>query len=105
MTIAFVENGVRRQIAVSRIEYLAGEGNYSRIHFVDRGPVLVSYCLKVMEGQLTDFVRIHKATLVNPRHITGVSLGKYRDASIFLSGGRTLPVSRRRVTLISNQLC
>ncbi|GAB3783297.1 hypothetical protein GCM10028818_41000 [Spirosoma horti] len=104
-TITFIENKSRCRVAVSRIEYLTGDGNYSLIHFVDRSPVLVPHCLKVMEDQLTDFVRIHKATLVNPRHVTGVSLDNYRDACVFLSGGRTLPVSRRRVNLISSQLC
>lgn len=70
------------------------ENNYTRFHFTDRRPLLVSKTLKEFEEILEDygFMRIHKSHLINKAYIRQVA----KDSVIVMSNGDEIPVSRRK---------
>lgn len=75
------------------IKYLEGSSNYTKVHFVDKSHMMISYTLnRVQEMINADFIRIHKGTAVNWRYIK-----QYSNANIELIGGINLSISRRRM--------
>ncbi|WP_460912084.1 LytTR family transcriptional regulator DNA-binding domain-containing protein [Spirosoma areae] len=87
---------------MSQIEYLAGIGNYSLIHIAGERPILVSRTLRIMAEELPGFIRIHKRTLVNPRHIVDY---QRKAGTIRLPNDRSLLISRRRESFVYALLC
>ena len=77
-----------------------GDGNYSKVHFKDKKPLLIAKTLVELEDLLTEFsfVRVHKSHLINSNHIVAVL--KNNGVLLQLSNGIKIPVSRRRKTQV-----
>lgn len=78
------------------ILYLAGDGNYTHIHFLVNPSVLYATTLSAFARELPEFVRIHKSYLINPNHITNYR-SNGRNAMEVQVGKLWLPISRRRI--------
>ncbi|MCK8493185.1 LytTR family transcriptional regulator DNA-binding domain-containing protein [Spirosoma sp. RP8] len=87
----------------SRITYLMGWGNYTRVFLVDSSPELNSTTLKKCVGTLPGFIRLSKSLAVNPNHILQIRRKGDRSADVLVNGN-WLPVSRRRVSSVVRQL-
>ena len=87
-----------------RLMYLQGQGNYSYLYRqYARFPDVQCYTLLDFEAVLAGFVRIHKSYLVNPAYIDCLS-GRAGGATLKLTTGLVLPVSRRRYADLANFL-
>lgn len=85
------------------IIYVAGENNYSMLHFTSGKKLMVSKTLSTVEKMLLNhtFLRIHKSYLLNLKHI--VRYVKADGGYIEVQGGDQLSVSRTKRATI-NQL-
>ena len=82
------------------IIYIAGENNYSVLHFTSGKKLMVSKTLSTVEKMLLDytFLRVHKSYLLNLKHI--VRYVKTDGGYIEVQGGDQLSVSRtKRATI------
>jgi DNA-binding LytR/AlgR family response regulator len=80
------------------ITRLEGRGNYTAIYLKGKTyPLIVSRTLKFFEDILTDFIRINKSTMINPRFIKKVIRGDTKTVSLLLSDDVLKLTSRRRV--------
>lgn len=72
------------------------DGNYTKIHFLNDTPLLVSKTLKNIEGQIdsSQFIRIHNSHLINVAYIKKYKKGK--GGSITMIDGAMVPVSRSK---------
>jgi DNA-binding LytR/AlgR family response regulator len=78
----------------NQVLYLSAEVNYTRAHFRNGSCQLMPYTIKHFEMYLTDnhdFVRIHRAFIVNRKYIQELS-----EVEVMMSSGKRLPVARRR---------
>ncbi len=77
----------------SQILCCDGDGAYSKVHFMDHKPILISKRLKECELILTppNFIRIHQSHLVNVAHIKKYMKG--RGGYVVLTDGSTKAVS------------
>ncbi|WP_461125967.1 LytTR family transcriptional regulator DNA-binding domain-containing protein [Spirosoma aerophilum] len=87
----------------SRITYLMGWGNYTRVFLVDSSPQVNATTLKKCVGTLPGFIRLSKSAAVNPYHIDQVRRKGDRCADVLVAG-TWLPVSRRRVSTLVKHL-
>jgi len=83
-------------VEVDQIIRCQGEGNYTHIYFEKGKHLLVAKTLIEYEDLLEEFsfVRVHKAHLVNLKHVT--AFVKTDGGILHLSDGNTVAVSRRR---------
>ena len=85
-----------RLVPVRDLLYLQAADDYSEVHLVDGSFALVNITLRSWEARLpaSDFIRIHRSSLVNLAHLQQVSLqdGRWQ---VMLRGGTALSVSRR----------
>ncbi|GAB4043215.1 LytTR family transcriptional regulator DNA-binding domain-containing protein [Spirosoma jeollabukense] len=80
------------------ITRLEGRGNYTAVYLKDKTyPLIVSRTLKFFEDQLTDFIRINKSTMINPKHVNRVIREDAKTVSLLLSDGVLKLTSRRRI--------
>lgn len=80
------------------ITRLEGRGNYTAVFLKGKTyPLIVSRTLKFFEDQLTDFIRINKSTMINPKYINKVIKEDAKTVSLLLSDGVLKLTSRRRV--------
>lgn len=91
-------------VKVSEILYLNGEGAYTHIIIKDGSNLLASKHLGFFEQVLGEkhFFRIHKSHVINMHH-----LSEYLALDVgiaVMSNGDQLPVSRRRVKALVNQM-
>ena len=87
----------------SRITYLMGWGNYTRVFLIDSSPEVNATTLKKCVGTLPGFIRLSKSLAVNPYHVAQVRRKGDRCADVLVDG-TWLPVSRRRVTPVVKHL-
>ncbi|WP_433215731.1 LytR/AlgR family response regulator transcription factor [Microtetraspora malaysiensis] len=83
--------------------YAEAHGDYVRLHTVD-GTYLVRMPLAALERRWggSGFVRAHRSTLVNARHVSEL---RYDGGRMVLQvGGAVLPVSRRHTRQVRDQL-
>jgi len=76
------------------------DGNYTKIFFIDKEPVLASFALKHYDGLLTNrgFFRANRSALINTKHLKSI----YRRESIVLSDNSRVHVSQKnRESLIT----
>jgi two-component system, LytTR family, response regulator len=82
-------------VHVGDVDWIEGLGNYAGLHV---GPKthLVREPLTALEARLdpTQFVRIHRSTIVQVEHIARIEPSANRDAFLTLRDGKTLRVSR-----------
>ncbi len=83
--------GEERLLFLDDIMYLSGEDKYVRAYTKD-GQYIISGVLKVFEENWRQhsFIRVHKSYLVNMFYID-----KIKDASVYLYGGKQLPIGRK----------
>jgi len=84
-------------LKASEIEYIEGEGRYSRISVLENLSYLTAKNLKEYEdylGQGSSFIRIGKSCILNVNHIA--EYGKGEPCIIEMKSGRTFEVSRRK---------
>lgn len=87
------------------IAWLEGSGNYTIIYLKDDPrPLMVSQTLKVFELHLPAFIRISKSSLVNPTFIDQVIREDAKTMHLRLADGKSVSVSRRRITETITQL-
>ncbi len=82
---------------VDNIIYLAGDGNYTNVHFVDASKQMYAKTLGDFCQVLPHFIRIHKSYLINPDHISDFKHDPSKGAFIKV-GVHWLPVSRRKIS-------
>ncbi len=79
----------------------SGADDYVELYLRDGRRTLHDATLDELKGQLaTGFVRAHRSHLINVRHVVRL---RDRDAdgrAVELSGGLTVPVSRRRFAAV-----
>ncbi len=92
-------------IAVEKIHYLKADQKYVSAVWPD-GELLIDDSLKSLEQEFaSQFIRIHRNTLVARRHIQGLEKDDEGNACISLSNLETrLPVSRRHVSSVRKAL-
>jgi DNA-binding LytR/AlgR family response regulator len=92
-----------RMIRRDDIRYVQAHGDYARLH-TDDGSYLVRIPLNDLERrwQEAGFVRIHRSYLVALAHVSRARLGADRPS--VTSGGAELPVSRRALPGLREQL-
>jgi two-component system LytT family response regulator len=77
------------------VDWIEGLGDYAGLHVGGRTH-LVREPLSLLEGRLdpTQFVRIHRSTIVQVERVARVEPSANRDAVLTLRDGKTLRVSR-----------
>jgi two-component system LytT family response regulator len=97
--------GYRQCQQTQGIIRLEGDGNYTHIHMSTQShPLLASKTLKYFEGQLTGFIRISKASLINPGYIDRFIKEGAKNLSLQLTNGVLIRVSRRRMATTLRRL-
>ena len=97
---------VRRRggVELVRLEQVlcaSGADDYVELHLRDGRRALHDATLDELEGQLTaGFVRAHRSHLINVRHVMRLLDGDAEGRTVELSGGLTVPVSRRRFAAV-----
>jgi DNA-binding LytR/AlgR family response regulator len=89
----------------NEITYLEADINYTIFHLKNGQKIVSSFTLKKYEADsnLVGFLRVHKSFLLNPDFIKQYEQhGK--KATILLSNGRTVDVSRRKINLVKSFL-
>jgi len=86
----------------SEIIRLEGESNYTRFHFANQKPMLVSRTLKEYEDILAehDFIRAHKSHLVNKKFVKHLD----KEGLLWLTDGSHIVVSRRKKEEVLKEL-
>ena len=87
------------------ITYLEADINYTIFHMNDGKKIISSFTLKKYEtdSRLAGFLRVHKSFLLNPDFIKHYEQ-RGKKATVHLSTGKVLVVSRRRMVRIKNQI-
>ena len=99
--------GLPKPIAVDSIVCLEADINYVWMYYLQNEQhqkYLSAKTLKWVEAQLAGFIRIHQSILINPTHITQTISKKSGKMVIQMSNGMLLPVARRRVENVRQQL-
>ena len=94
-----------QRLAPATLLYLEGSVTYTWFHLADGQRLLIPYTLKRFEAllPLPCFIRLHRRYLVNRLFIEQVNLG-VTGGCVQLKTGQVLPVSRRRVGWVNQQL-
>jgi two-component system, LytTR family, response regulator len=87
------------------VDWIEGLGDYAGLHVGDRTH-LVREPLTLLESRLdpTQFVRIHRSTIVQLERIARIDPSSNRDAVLTLRNGKTLRVSRTYRTRLDELL-
>ncbi len=80
-------------IAPSEVAYCTADGNYTELHLADGRHFISARTLKDYEGMFMpwDFLRIHRASLVNRNCVSHVA-----DGHVVMKDGTRIEVSRRK---------
>lgn len=91
-------------VTVGDIACFEGEGNYARVLVGGRRPLIRS-TIAALEARLdpTVFFRASRRHLINVRHIEHVDLGVDDSYTVRLTGGLTVPISRRQARRFREQ--
>lgn len=89
----------------NEITYLEADINYTIFHLKNGQKMVSSFTLKKFETdiQLNGFLRVHKSFLLNPQFIKHFSQNG-KKATIQLTNGKILDVSRRKLSMVKNQI-
>lgn len=101
--IAVELGGVTRFVRRSSVLFVEAAGDYARLH-TGAGSHLIRVPLSTLEERwaAAGFVRIHRSTLINVRHVSELLMeaGRFQVRL----GGHTLTVSRRHTRQVKDQL-
>ncbi|GAB2579677.1 LytTR family DNA-binding domain-containing protein [Spirosoma areae] len=92
------------KVAVSDIQYLDGEGNYTWFHLTKGRQKLTSRTLAHYAPLLPDFIRIHREHLINPAYALNCQRTGPKSAVMLMKDGAKLPISRRRIKEVCETL-
>ncbi|MFK8037143.1 MAG: LytR/AlgR family response regulator transcription factor [Crocinitomicaceae bacterium] len=83
-------------VETQEISHIIADGNYSKVHFSDEKPILVSRSMKELEQTLptTAFLRIHQSHIINLSKLKKYFRGD--GGYVILENDIRLPVSRGR---------
>lgn len=89
----------------NEITYLEADINYTIFHLKNGDTFVASFTLKKYEtdNNLAGFLRVHKSFLLNPTFIKHYEQ-QGKKATIQLSTGKILKVSRRKIGLVKTQI-
>lgn len=89
----------------NEITYLEADINYTIFHLKDGKKMVSSFTLKKYESdsRLAGFLRVHKSFLLNPNAIIEYKQ-EGKKATVKLSNGKKVQVSRRKIGLMKNFL-
>lgn len=81
---------------------LEAENNYTRFHFVNKKPLLISKTIKEYVDILSDrgFIRVHKSSIINQNHIVNYT----HDGWLVMTDQSRVEISRRRKKEVMEQL-
>lgn len=102
----FIRSGGEiHMMAPEDIQWIQSDGDYVRIHGTDK-PRLVRMPLSKMMQKLDPglFVRIHRSTAVNLRHMNRATPAPYGEYTVKLANGTKLKVSRTFVRSLKTRL-
>ncbi|MVM37087.1 LytTR family transcriptional regulator [Spirosoma sp. HMF3257] len=88
----------------TQVLYLTGDVNYCSVHLLNGKPILSSRTLKWYNDRWPHFIRIHKANLINPQHIHSCIVVSSIVAHLIMRNGARLPIGRRRISAVIDQL-
>lgn len=91
-------------VKVFDILYCEAEGSYTKFHFGNGSPIVISKNLSTYEDLLAEngFVRTHHSYLVNPKRIK--MYDKTDGGTLVLDTGHTVPVSHRKKDYVMQML-
>lgn len=95
---------LQHKFVPSKVLYLTGDINYCTVYLLDGKEILSSRTLKWYSERWPNFIRIHKAHLVNPEHIYSCILSSSTDAHLIMRNGARLTIGRRRIVDVIEQL-
>ncbi|MDP1821889.1 MAG: LytTR family DNA-binding domain-containing protein [Archangium sp.] len=103
--VALRESQALRFASVRDITFIQAADDYSEVHLANEPTALVDVTLRRWEERLPtqDFVRIHRSSLVNLRHVHEVRHAHGRW-EVVLRQGPTLAVSRRMASELRDRL-
>ncbi|GAB4038202.1 LytTR family transcriptional regulator DNA-binding domain-containing protein [Spirosoma gilvum] len=81
----------------THVLYLTGDVNYSSVYLLDGKVICTSRTLKWHHERWPQFLRIHKASLINPHYIHHCQVFSSILAQLTMKNGAVLPVGRRRI--------
>lgn len=95
-SIAVELSGVTRLVPIADLRYVEAHGDYARLHTTGSTAHLVRVSLGALEERWgpQGFVRVHRSYLVATAHIAELRVDS-GGSHVVLTGGTTLPVSRR----------
>ncbi|MVM32454.1 LytTR family transcriptional regulator [Spirosoma sp. HMF4905] len=88
----------------AQVLYLSGDINYCTLYLLNGKSILTSRTLKWYSALWPQFIRIHKANLVNPEHIYSCVVVSSIIAHLIMRNGSRLPIGRRRISEVVQQL-
>jgi len=91
-------------VELDKIIYCHADGSYTKFLIENESEIITSINLKEYEEMLAtyDFIRCHHSYLVNLNHIARIS--KTDGATLVLSNGNEVPVSKRKKSIILNKI-
>ncbi|MBD2753326.1 LytR/AlgR family response regulator transcription factor [Spirosoma validum] len=95
---------LQHNFAPEQVLYLTGDVNYCYVYLVNGNQILSSRTLKWYSDRWPHFIRIHKGSLINPRYVHRFALISPIAAHLIMRNGASLPVGRRRIKEVMDQL-
>lgn len=91
-------------VVQSEIMYLESAWNYTCVHTVNK-QLVSSRTLKTFSNRIDQdsFIKINRGLMINIRFIQDINTNRH-EASILLSNGKILPISRRMYKEVLNNL-
>lgn len=85
----FTDRGMKKQVAVSQIQYVMADGSYINVHLVSGEVLVVRQSIANFDDEnKEDFIRIHRSIAVNKKHITAYSSTEVKVGEKKLTLGR-----------------
>jgi two-component system LytT family response regulator len=95
---------VQHKFDPQQVLYLTGDVNYCTIYLLNGKAILSSRTLKWYSDRWPQFIRNHKAHLINPQHVHSCIILSSIDAHLVMRDGARLQISRRRIYAVTKQL-
>ncbi|PRY40819.1 LytTr DNA-binding domain-containing protein [Spirosoma oryzae] len=89
---------------LDKIQHLLGDGNYTQIIYTDLSVDIFALTVRVCVERQPALLRIHKRYAVNPKYVIRFNRISRIEATVTLSNGLVLPVARRRIEQVRQQL-
>ncbi|WP_461094187.1 LytTR family transcriptional regulator DNA-binding domain-containing protein [Spirosoma gilvum] len=95
---------IQHKFDPSQVIYLTGDVNYSSVYLQNGSVILSSRTLKWYHTRWPHFIRIHKASLINPDYVHSCHVISCIIAQITMQNGAVLPIGRRRIHEVVEEL-